>query len=210
MNILVCTFNEESKSLPTLADIGSQVIFERRWDEPYISRDPDTLTNSISLRFKYVEHSFPILSEDMVSSLAKFLGKYEIVVELACGEGWLTYWVNKYRADTIIECVDDKSWERHKNHLQNVIKGCAVEYVRNSPDVNLYVLSWPYMDTMAFDIWKAMRKGQELLYIGEDYGGCTASDEFFEAVGGCEVEHTVEHHKSFYGIHDHISLFKKR
>jgi hypothetical protein len=205
VNIIVRTFNEESDKLPTVAQIRECTSLESDMRSLY-----EYSVDHYALKDKYTEHSFAILSDDMVKSLADFLGGYNKVVELACGEGWLTWWVNKYKPETIEECIDDMSWERHKSHLDIVKRACAVDYVRDHSDVDLYVLSWPYMDMMAFDIWDNMVVGQDLLYIGENWGGCTANDEFFEAVNGCEVDHEIEHHESFRSIHDKIRLFRKR
>jgi hypothetical protein len=204
-DIIDRTFSVDSEVLPSLSEIKESVLLDEDWNNP--DRYPGN--DSYLFRDKYVKHSFPILSDDMIRSMADFLSKREFVVELACGEGWLTYWLNKYCPDTVLECVDNMTWPKHKDHLDIVKSDCAIEYAKDNSDVDLYIFSWPYMDDVAYKVWNEMRKGQELLYIGESWGGCTADDSFFEAVNGFEVKHEIESFVSFCGIHDYVYLYRK-
>ena len=70
------------------------------------------------------------------------------------------------------------------------------------------------MSDFATQIWKAMRADQYLLYIGEQPGGCTADDEFFELVEDHEVDTPLTEGMgrsfvSFWAMHDFPHLFKK-
>jgi hypothetical protein len=204
MNIIVQTFNEESTRLPKIDEIRKFTSFQGEY-----SRSVDEIVSGYDLRRKYVEHSFPILSDELMKSFSSYLSSYSHVAELACGEGWLTFWLNKYSPGCVSECVDNMSWEKHKDHLDFVIDDCAVNYVKNNPSVDLFILSWPYMSSLAFDVWSEMRKGQTLLYIGESWGGCTANEEFFEATRGHRIDHDINYFVSFEGINDDIEVYRK-
>jgi len=99
--------------------------------------------------------------------------------------------------------------------LPIVTKEDAVRFVKRSGDADMIVCSWPYMNPLMHMIWNAMKPGQYLLYIGEDYGGCTADDGFFNAVSGHEIEDDKDFIKikksfiQFSGLHDRPVLYKK-
>ena len=91
----------------------------------------------------------------------------------------------------------------------------SLEYLLLHPEVELFILAWPQEDDLATRIWQALRPGQYLLYIGEDRGGCTADNDFFELIHGHEVEHigTREMKQSFLSFddfHDQPHLYQKR
>lgn len=50
-----------------------------------------------------------------------------------------------------------------------------------------------------------------LLYIGEDYGGCTADDDFFdnvEHVDDIEFYKISRKYRTWYGLNDTLRLYK--
>lgn len=90
----------------------------------------------------------------------------------------------------------------------------ALEYLRRHQQVELFILSWPMEDDTAVRFWQAMRPGQYLLYIGEERGGCTADNAFFDAIDGHEVDNNATRQMqrsflSFDDFHDQPHLYKK-
>lgn len=162
---------------------------------------------TVAFRFRdaMIERGFVFPTSDLLDSIDSLAG-VRPVIDLACGTGWLSGWLRKRGLD--VTAVDNKSWKFSKFE-KDVIKCDAVNYVKNHPNpLGIYILSWPYMNDMAARIWKAMRSGERLLYIGEGGGGCTANDEFFAVTEGCERE-DVKGLYQFWGLHDYAELLTK-
>jgi hypothetical protein len=216
--LLSQTFNQESDGLPTIEDLKQEILFdcyESGFGEPgydfetHFQKSVDTSY----FRHEYTPQSFPILTEDWVKHATEIIG-LKNAVELAGGGGWLTHWLRFYGCP-IAASIDNHAWNNEASMTIDyqpwVQHGCAVDYVKGHAEVELFILSWPYMCPLAADIWKAMRPGQELLYIGESHGGCTADDTFFNLINGYKVQCEIgKHFVSFHGIHDVPSIFKKK
>lgn len=212
--LLTNTFSFKSKKLPTMEEVLSLIGSS----DPFAhgSFELAKMDLSFMLREHYTKNSFPILNDDFITAIKKMVAKKKIttISELSCGIGWLSYWLKKYGVD-IVKSVDNKSWEHFgaDQYLDLVVSYDSIEYVKENPEIELFILSWPYMDSVAFEIWKNMIPGQYLLYIGESESGCTASDDFFGNVFGMEVEDDCGLHESFisfWGIRDRPVLYKKQ
>ena len=165
-------------------------------------------TKTMYLRSEYTNHSFPILSKEWIEHAASYCKQFNKVHELAAGGGWLTYWLLEHGVN-VENCTDDFSWTKI-SYNDWVAKKDSIKAVKEHQEVDLFILSWPYMDNMAANIFKAMKPNQRLLYIGEGWGGCTADDEFFKLTE--EQEEETDLHKnfiSFWGVHDCPSVYKK-
>lgn len=86
----------------------------------------------------------------------------------------------------------------------------AVKAVEKYPSQVLY-LSWPtYTGTWAE---KALRvfKGEWLVYIGEEEGGCCANDEFFRVLEEeWEDEAFVDKQHNWYGLHCYPHIYRRK
>lgn len=212
---IISTFDLSSKKLPSKKTI-KPFLKEREG----FSGVSDFLT-SYYIRELYLEHAFVAYNDEMLTSLKKFCDskKMKVVHEVCCGTGWFSHWMKKYKIP-LKKSIDNKTWisyNNRNNFLPNVIKQDAVKFVRNNRRfADMIVLSWPYMDNTATRIWNAMKPGQYLLYIGEDYGGCTADSSFFNAVRGCEITNDENFNKvydsfvQFNGLHDNPKLYLKK
>lgn len=207
------TFSVNSEDLPTYEEFITTLHKKR---SQYSSKN---VIKEYYFRKKYVTNSYPVLTHEFIKKLANFTQQFNPVSELSCGPGWLTYWLQRYGQTVSGGCVDDFSWNKDCetiifNFNEWVTKKDSIQHVKDTPDINLYILSWPYMDFVAFDIWNAMKENQHLLYIGEDYGGCTADPSFFESTSNHEIENEELDNLNkkfirFDMIHDTIRLFKK-
>lgn len=212
VKIINKTFSVDTERLPSINDLKKSGVVFDDWHN-------DCPFESTIFRSLYICKSFVLLSEDWLQELCIFTRKFRRVAELSAGNGWLTHWMRKYGQNVDGGCVDDQSWnEGNKtttfNYQRWVKKKDSVQHVKDTPTVDLYILSWPYMDDVAFNIWEAMRPGQSLLYIGEDCGGCTANDNFFGAISRCEkdiqAKRVYKTFRAFWGVHDRPCLFTKR
>jgi hypothetical protein len=143
----------------------------------------------------------------------KQLEKQAVLLGRIRSEGWVSWWLAKYMGRPVA-AVDDCSWSfRRWRRDRYFTRIDSLEYMRRNPGVDMYILSWPMYDSpLAYRIWRRMHPGQELLYIGEGKGGCTANDAFFGAVEGHRVEDTWgldDSFDRFVGMHDRPKLYIK-
>ena len=205
------TFNTSSEKLPSknifnkLIDIDDKTFSIGSWQVSY------------TIRELYLKNSFIVFTDEMMHSIKKFVDKHNFteINELCCGKGYFSHWMTKYGIP-LKNAVDNKTWIHYKDYLPIVKKFDAVEFVKEHQETELFIVSWPYMDDIVFEIWNNMKSGQYLFYIGESMGGCTANDNFFNAVAGCEIEDDIEFNEigvnfiQFQGIHDECVLYKKK
>jgi len=209
--LIEMTFGESCGRLPTLSYVKSLMAPKLTYpqlDDSYMQK----AHLDISFREHYCKQSFPLLTEDFILSIKHMVDdiKPGFTCELGCGPGWLTYWLRRYGVD-VVKAVDDMRWPFDK-YLPFVERADSVEFVKTHPNVDLFVLSWPWMDDVAANIWKSMRDGQYLLYIGEYGDGCNANEEFFNTVEGHEVEDNWDlcgSYLRFWGLHDSPILLRR-
>lgn len=217
--VLSQTFSTDSETLPTINQIEMEILLDQ-YHTSHLNLDTNSYLNlsfiTTSIRKAYTKFCFPLLSHEFLTDLSKLLRtvvfKNKKIVELASEMGWLSHWLMKYGI-TMTKVIDDYSWpfDWKQAHpfveKQNAID-CVLEF-RNNPEV-LFILSWPYMDDLATKIWRNMRVGQYLLYIGEDYDGCTASDEFFELTEDQQQAFEINRYfVSFNFVHDRCHIYRK-
>ncbi len=167
-------------------------------------------------RTEYIKSfGFPLFAEDWVKPLAKWIGDRPCL-EVMAGTGYLSYALSKYGCN--IKATDDFSWSSRFSNVNRFINvenlDCVEAIKKYGKDVKFIICSWPYMDDNAYRSLITMREINpkcRMIYIGEDMGGCTANDKFFENIKLCEVKgflDAVEKYKRWEGIYDFVALFK--
>ncbi len=212
--ILTQTFSHTSKRLPTIAQVKSHIYTDRQWIEAGdFNRKKQLLT--IAIRESYVGQSFVLLTDEFIRSLQRLCTDFTSIVEIGAGIGWLGHWLSEY-GTRVQTSIDNKTWPGfpQDRYLDIVQKMDSLDYLHLHPEVQLFILAWPEEDDMASHIWRALRPGQHLLYIGEDRDGCTANNVFFELIHGHEVRNkaTEEMRQSFLSFddfHDQPHLYQK-
>lgn len=200
--------------------IGLEKLPGLDWFRTIIMTDQERYTFELSMatseiRGEYVKHSFPILTDDFITDIVAVIQGLRVlnIVELCAGTGWLSHWLRIYGLE-IEAAIDNKSWPGFEDrYLPDVEESDSAEYVEAHPEVDLFILSWPpYAGDIASRIWKSMRAGTYLLYIGESSGGCTGDDEFFNLLPGAICPETGRLNRrfiSFDAIHDRPELYRK-
>jgi len=183
---------------------------------------PDYLFNNFnkwSLRDKFIKQmGFSLMSLDWIIPLSKWIGSRKCL-EVMSGTGSLSFALQQQGIN--IMATDDFSWtgednwNQSKNYWTNIEGIDAIEAVKKyGKDVNVIIMSWPYMDDIAHKVLQEMREVNSfctMIFIGEGYGGCTASDEFFDNIVEIEDESfndAVKEYKQWWGIHDYPQLVK--
>ncbi len=208
------TFSLNSKKLPTNAEVRAHIFTDRSWIEAG-EYDKKKMHMTMQIRELYLQQTFAVLTNDFLLSFHDLCQNFPKISEICAGLGWLSHWLEKYQVK-IKDCIDDKSWHgfQRESYLANVTEMDSLYYVQNHPEVDLFILSWPYVDNIAARIWQALRPGQHLLYIGELQGGCTANDAFFTLIVGQEMINAKtkkmrQSFLSFDDFHDKPYLFRK-
>jgi hypothetical protein len=214
--IIAQTFDEKSRGLPSEVEFFKSVYLDHMHGNMGgdIHARVESHMESILFRHQYVNHSFPILTKEWVNDLAIFLLAYsQRTAEVASGSGWLSHWLQA--CGVVIEhTIDDHSWNDSGSEIRFdfqpwVTKGDGVEFVKDHPEIDTLILSWPDMDSMAANTFKAMVPGQTLIYIGEWHHGCTADEEFFDLIDGKTLKSDLnKNFLSFFGIHDHVVVVR--
>lgn len=163
----------------------------------------DTLTNL---------YSFPIPHPDALKWVVDQL-QGSSLVEIGAGTGYWASLLSQMGVDVLAYDkfpVDQGANTYHRSEAYHpVLQGDASSAALH-PERVLY-LSWPpYATPMGFEALSAYT-GQGLLYCGERHGGCTADDDFFdllhkewEQVAACES------HVTWHGIHDELTLYRRK
>jgi len=145
-------------------------------------------------RFSFINiSSFALVSKAWVEPLADFLGDKKCL-EIMAGRGVLSKALSDCGVD--IKATDDFSWSwRGKISEDKAVltrselwfdveeADCIESIEKYGADIGYLVCSWPPMEN---SMCRALLKMREinpeckLIYIGEDDGGCTADDEFFD------------------------------
>ena len=181
-------------TIPTVPDMG--------WDpETYGKHDYHKID-----RWEYIaKYGFTLLSPELVQGMLP----YGPFVEVGAGTGALANRLADAGADIV--ATDDMSDEynfKHGHHFP-VASSSATVTVRAHPDRTV-IMSWPsYGSPWASHTLRAMAPGQRLIHIGESRGGCTADDDFFDALDKDFEEIKLLPHKRFWGLHDYCTLHRK-
>jgi hypothetical protein len=193
------------------------------------SKDFDRLMNSFVLRKVYTTTiGFALLSQEFANELHNILFQYGIrtFVELEAGNGSLTILLNNIIFDgkgyTLKPCGGGKHWGFNPDNkfCQQALKNNMLEFkdIRNvkiDNNIDLIVASWiPYQEgEEVIEFFKNNSKNipEYFLLIGEDEGGCTAGDEFFEWLcDNFDRAYTFKQYMSFNAIYDECILYKRK
>ena len=162
------------------------------------------------------------LMDGLVSILSREIGVNGRVLDAGSGSGFISKELCRRGVEAFaVDRCDYENKERQFgypviNVYQRDALGDAVDYVSNRYGAVLLV--WPpYDQPFAFDIAKAMQPGQLLIFEGEDAGGCTGDDQFFEYVSDADQWLALKDlsdqldavHVTFAPQHDHWSIWRK-
>jgi len=173
----------------------------------------------IDLRGQFIKNiGFSLISNDWIKPLSKWIGNRKCL-EVMAGTGSLSFALQKQGINIV--ATDDYSWNgqsnwnNHKNYWLEIECIDAIEAVKkHGKDIDVIIMSWPYMDDTAYRILHTMREVNQnciMIFIGEGMGGCTADDEFFQSIEEIEdeeFEQAVSNFKQWWGLHDYPQLVK--
>lgn len=182
---------------------------------------PDFMLDSMSffaLRDTIIqEQGFALVSKEWIEPLAKFIGNKKCL-EIMAGCGSLSYALKEQGINII--ATDNFSWNVGSVwdtvntwiDIENI--DCVEAINKYGADIDIIIVSWPYMDDNAYKSLLKMREINPktmMIYIGEGQCGCTADDNFFETmkeVKNKDIDYINTKYQKWYGIHDYIALVK--
>jgi hypothetical protein len=148
-----------------------------------------------------------VIDEIWTKDLALWLGKRKCL-EIMAGHGWLSKALNDYGVN--IKSTDDQSWVgcRHsKGKPFSIVENLdGMSAVKKYSDAEVLIVSWPpYEDPEIEYICEEWGSDRPIIYIGEGWGGCTATDEFHENFKEDESVPDFDM-KSWSGINDRVKV----
>lgn len=169
------------------------------------------------MRDKYIkEGMFGFVSWKWVNPFVKWINNRKCL-EVMAGRGILSYALKQKGVNIIT--TDDFSWhtkeefKQWNNSITEIEKIDAIEAIKKyGKEVNIVIMSWPYMDNTAYQVLKTLYEVNPFVYlvfIGEHWGGCTADDEFFQHFEEIEDENfqvVNEKYERWFGLHDYMML----
>jgi hypothetical protein len=140
------------------------------------------------------------------------IARYAPIVELGAGTGYWAYLLRNRGVDIAAydlappdEAPNDYKFEPR---TWTPVKQGGVEILDQYKERALF-LCWPgYTDSFADDAL-ARFKGKVLIYVGEDAGGHTANDAFFERLTRDWVSTEQLAIPQWSGAHDRLSIFRR-
>jgi predicted O-methyltransferase YrrM len=167
------------------------------------------------------EFGFCLFTAECIFSLAA-LCKGKKVLEAGSGSGWLADQLAQQGIAITAADWTDYRQSRDKKRgypMRSVYRldhhGEAVALLPGNFDVVLLV--WPNLGTpFGEQVAHAMRSGQIMILEGEEKGGNTATEKFFDVLSAdyerldAETLALNEHHRTFPGLHDRWQILRKK
>ncbi len=193
----------------------------------YPTLDFNMLTSS-SIRSLAIQFcGFALVTEALLNGLVKDMENYTDkpadkinVLEVGCGLGTLACGLRKHGVNVI--AVDNfkrfafgSSFSVDNAWIDDIINMDQVDAVEKyCSDVDFIIASWPECNndiTRVLTTMRTINPKTRMIYCGEGYGGCTATDEFFEVVGDISItsmKNTNNSYRKWYNMYDFWVMIK--
>ncbi len=147
-----------------------------------------------------------IVFQEWVKELAKWI-EHRQCLEIMAGAGWLAKALKQCGINII--ATDDFSWKT-KQHAKIAPVFPISNYEASEAIINInadiLIVSWPpygcHAIVKACEVWGSEKP---IIYIGENQGGCNATDAFFDSFKVIQ-NHSNIPLKSWNGIHDYVRI----
>ena len=157
---------------------------------------------------------FALITKNFVKALSEWIGDRS-VLEIMAGTGYISKSLKNEGVNVVaVTDIKESSWG-FKREWTEVEKLSANDAIMKYNNVDIIICSWAYMDNNMYEALLTMREYNPnaiILYIGENQGGCTANDNFFENLISIEddafEENVIPLYRRWGGIHDEPRLVK--
>lgn len=156
------------------------------------------------------------ITKKFAKNLAESLNKDSVILDPMAGKG---YFVKAMREQGIATIgSDDKSWDSAQTDVDNGIEDMSAIDSLNKYGNNIthMVISWaPYGSDIDEQLYQTVKKDFPhitIINIGEDEGGCTGSEKFWESIiedKETEISHENQYgYQTLSGLHDFVTVVK--
>jgi hypothetical protein len=154
------------------------------------------------------QYTYAIPSNDIHSKIREFCG--DKIIEMGAGTGYWAKYLSQFEIDVVaFDTIETRSEYCDDIYYYDIGEG-GPEALNLITDRALLLVWPPYNEPFAYDCLKAY-KGDNLISVGEGYGGCTGDDTFFNLV---EEEWDIVHCNydclNFYGISSFETIYKRK
>ena len=159
-----------------------------------------------SIRTRLIKNmGFLLIGKDWIKDISQWIGKRKCL-EVMAGLGVLSYslkmeGVNIRSTDDYSWKGDSSIWKKDKLWIDVEVLDALESVERYGREVEIIIMSWPpYNDKIAVKVLRKMREVNPsclMIYIGEEKGGCTGNDEFFDELKEIEDESFTQTNKNF-------------
>ena len=148
-----------------------------------------------------------VVDKHWTKELAKWINGRKCL-EVMSGAGWLAKALDFHKIDII--ATDDYLWKngRHKDMkvVYPVEELDGLEAVKKYSDRDVLIVSWPpYESDAIISICNEWGNDKPIVYIGEDYEGCCATDLFFKNFKRSEEQTNIKI-PQWWGLHDQLII----
>lgn len=151
------------------------------------------------------EFGFAVPNAEFINDLTK-LGP---ILEIGSGTGYLAHLLLTAGVDIIATDAGQEGYEFSCGHWGNVIKMEAHEALLKFQERTI-LLAWPCLgEPWGAEALKLMKSNQEIVFIGEGMGGCTADSKFFEILNQEFEKIQKLTWRAFPCIHDKAIHYRK-
>ena len=141
----------------------------------------------------------------------KILIEMSPIIEIGAGSGYWAYLVRKKGAEihAFDKYLKEKNKYNHKKTWTKIKYGDENTLLSFDQMYTLFLCWPPYNDPMAFNCLKKY-KGNYLIYIGEEFGGCTGDDDFHKEL--TENWDLIHSHfiPKWAGIYDALNVYERK
>lgn len=194
---------------------NSDKLFVSKYEERMIpltlqELDSDSRVNYRNTYIKYF--GYTQITKLFAYNLAQFIGDKKCL-EIMAGKGCLSYALKQYDIDIIP--TDNYNWDcqRLNQWLDVEELNCLDAIEKYGKDVDYIIIGWtPYGDPIIEEVFnkiKEVNPDLEIIFIGEDVGGCTGTDDMFDNIEYIRDERFDIVELSYFtwdGLHDRPML----
>lgn len=178
-------YNYSNNTIKEIIEDTLQIV-ESLQNKKIPDKYPEIILKSFAIRSIIIElQGFCIVDKQWTKKLSAWIGNRKCL-EIMAGKGTISKALQDNGVNII--ATDDYSWKgsfNFDNLFTDVEKIDCLSAIEKYKDRDIIIMSWAYMDDTSYWVvqkLKTINPNAILISIGEGYGGCTDSCEFFDLI----------------------------
>jgi len=148
-------------------------------------------------------------TKEAIEKIKQFV-RNDTILEIGSGSG---LWAKLLKDEGLNIIATNKPFEKKEDYKTKFTDVQELNHLRAIQKYgyhNVLMISWPlYDDPMAYESLKDFQ-GNKLIFIGEEQGGCTGCDNFFDLLNQEWKLYETINLPNWYGIYDSLLLFVRK